>query len=220
MIDAWKMQGRPKPIAMLSTAVSSSMLAKMASTEGFLFEETLTGFKWLGNVARRLEHEGYHVPFAFEEALGYMFCKVCYDKDGLAAALTFLTAREKWSKHGLTPFTKLQQLYHDYGYHETLNTYFIASDPRVSSQLFEFIRELPTNQRDSLGPFPITRWRDISNGLDTGAPNNVSLLPIDKTSEMLTIWSHERLRLTIRVSGTEPKVKGLCCSLSHVREGC
>jgi phosphomannomutase len=58
---------------MLTTIVSSKMLAAMAAKEGFRFEQTLTGFKWLGNVAKALEEEGYHTVFAFEEAIGFMF---------------------------------------------------------------------------------------------------------------------------------------------------
>ena len=58
---------------MLSTAVSSKALKAMAAAEGFRFEETLTGFKWLGNAAARLEAEGFTVLFAYEEAIGFMF---------------------------------------------------------------------------------------------------------------------------------------------------
>lgn len=60
-----------KPV-MLASTVSSKMLSKIAEKEGFLFEETLTGFKWLGNRATELEEKGHTVLFAFEEAIGFM----------------------------------------------------------------------------------------------------------------------------------------------------
>jgi hypothetical protein len=66
----------PKKCAMLSTAVSSKALAAMAKAEGFTFRETLTGFKWLGNVAAQMEGEGFEVLFAYEEAIGFMFNKM------------------------------------------------------------------------------------------------------------------------------------------------
>ena len=62
-----------KQYAMLASAVSSMALKSMAAKEGFHFQETLTGFKWLGNVAEQLTGEGYEVLFAFEEAIGFMF---------------------------------------------------------------------------------------------------------------------------------------------------
>jgi hypothetical protein len=61
-------------------------LAGMAKAEGFHFEETLTGFKWLGNVAARLEAEGYTVLFAYEEAIGFMFSGV-HKVGGVCACL-------------------------------------------------------------------------------------------------------------------------------------
>jgi phosphomannomutase len=46
---------------MLASSVSSKFLANMAAAEGFRFEETLTGFKWLGNRALQLQQEGFTV---------------------------------------------------------------------------------------------------------------------------------------------------------------
>lgn len=48
--------------------------------EGFHYEETLTGFKWLGNRALELQQQGYHVLFAFEEAIGFMLGTAVRDK--------------------------------------------------------------------------------------------------------------------------------------------
>ncbi|KAM5440869.1 hypothetical protein MferCBS31731_004008 [Microsporum ferrugineum] len=207
LLDSWKNKKTRKPMAMLSSTVSSSMLSKMAEKEGFHFEETLTGFKWMGNVARQLENQGYEVPFAFEEALGYMFTKVCYDKDGLTAAMLFLAAEAKWKEQGLTPFGKLEQLYETYGYHENLNTYFVSPDTKTTTSLFESIRKNTLDSNSTIGSFPIHRWRDMTRGHDTDTTDKRPVLPVDPASQMLTIWSHRGVRFTIRGSGTEPKVK-------------
>ncbi|KAL1958513.1 hypothetical protein VTO42DRAFT_4377 [Malbranchea cinnamomea] len=210
-----KMKDDNRRLAMLCTAVSTGMLAKMAEKEGFYFQETLTGFKWLGNVARDLESKGYVVPFAFEEALGYMFTPVCYDKDGLAAAMVFLAAEAKWRSQGLTPFAKLQQLYDVYGYHESLNTYFVSPDPVTTNELFGKIRRQPEAKQRTIGPLRILRLRNMAERLDSGTPDRLPQLPMDPNSQMLTIWSDHGVRFTIRASGTEPKVKiyiESCCS--------
>lgn len=188
----------------------------MAEKEGFHFQETLTGFKWLGNVARDLENKGYVVPFAFEEALGYMFTQVCYDKDGLTAAMVFLAAEAKWRSQGLTPFAKLQQLYGTYGHHESLNTYFVSPDSVTTNVLFERIRGQPEPQRNAIGPLRILRIRNMAERLDSGTPDRIPELPVDLNSQMLTVWSDHGVRFTLRASGTEPKVKSeLSCSLAY-----
>lgn len=78
-------------LAMLSSTVSSKMLRSMAVREGFHHEETLTGFKWMGNKSLDLVAQGYDAPYAFEEAIGYMFGDIVRDKDGIAAAIVFLS---------------------------------------------------------------------------------------------------------------------------------
>ncbi|OJD13442.1 hypothetical protein AJ78_06095 [Emergomyces pasteurianus Ep9510] len=229
MLDALESKdNRQKKIAMLTTAVSTSMLSKIARAESFHFQETLTGFKWLGNVARRLEcapssgsrdvegGEEYNVPFAFEEALGYMFPAISYDKDGLTAAMIFLAAAETYWRvnEGLTPYGKLMQLYGRYGYHENLNTYFVSPDVEVTRKLFEGIRGRVAGKAEkggtgmgTVGSLPITRWRDVTFGFDSGTGVDEMQLPVDPNSQMVTVWSERGVRFTLRGSGTEPKIK-------------
>ncbi|EEQ91414.1 phosphoglucomutase [Blastomyces dermatitidis ER-3] len=264
-----------KKIAMLTTAVSTSMLSKFARAESFHAQETLTGFKWLGNVARRLESStpppppppppvpvpvpvavavpsansdsetGYTVPFAFEEALGYMFPAISYDKDGLTAALVFAAAAEPhWRiNEGVTPYEKLTQLYARYGYFENLNTYFVSPDVGVTRKLFEGVRErvagtglglglgLESGKEMEMGmgmvgSLPILRWRDVTLGFDSGptgkgegeGEGEGEQLPADPNSQMVTVWSERGIRFTLRGSGTEPKIKIYIESCSASRD--
>lgn len=207
LFDSLEVQGSNSPIAVLSSTVSTGMLEKMALSKGFHFRETLTGFKWMANTAQELENAGFTVPFAFEEALGYMFPSVCYDKDGISAAMVFLAAEAKWRDKGLTPYGKLQQLFRDFGHYETLNSYFRSPNPQTSTSLFQKIRSGCFRTKGSLGAFRILRWRDMTEGYDSGTADNTPSLPIDKSSQMLTLWLDREVRFTFRASGTEPKVK-------------
>lgn len=100
LLACWTLFSNPSPFAtddvMLTSAVSSQMLSFIAKTEGFTVHETLTGFKWLGNIAKDLQAQGKRVHFAYEEALGYMFPNVVLDKDGISAAVVFLSACSAW----------------------------------------------------------------------------------------------------------------------------
>jgi phosphoglucomutase len=101
-------------LAMLSSAVSSKMLRAMARKEGFRHVETLTGFKWMGNRSLELEREGVLVPYAFEEAIGYMFSGIVRDKDGVAAATAFLALVAGLYSRGQTVAGLLEELYQRY----------------------------------------------------------------------------------------------------------
>ncbi|EKV19312.1 Phosphoglucomutase, putative [Penicillium digitatum PHI26] len=205
-------------VAVLTTTVSSGMLGKMAAAKGIFFKETLTGFKWMANIARDLEKEGKTVSFAYEEALGYMFPSVCYDKDGITAATVFLAAEAKWRAQGLTAYAKLQQLFGEFGHHETLNNYFRSPNPRLTAKLFQGIRRSSGLTNMQFGPFRILRWRDLTEGYDSSTPENKPDLPEDPTSQMITVWLDGGVRFTFRGSGTEPKVKFYIESCGDSRE--
>jgi phosphoglucomutase len=96
---------------MLSSAVSSKMLRSMATLEGFRHVETLTGFKWMGNKSLELVKEGFEVPYAFEEAIGYMFGGIVRDKDGVAAATVFLALAAGLYSQSRTVIELLDELY-------------------------------------------------------------------------------------------------------------
>jgi len=194
-----------RQIAVLASAVSSRMLSHVARQRSDVhFEETLTGFKWLGNRAQELDKEDYKTAFAFEEALGYMLPEVAYDKDGISAALLFLKAVLHWQKQGLTPWTKLQDLYKTYGYFAEANTYLISPSPSTTKAIFDEIR---AQRPDKVGQQVITRWRDMTTGYDTSTADNKPLLPIDSGAQMITCELNDNVVFTIRGSGTEPKIK-------------
>jgi len=200
-----------QPTAMFVSAVSSRMLFKMAENwplsndDKITVEETLTGFKWLGNRAQTWEQEtGGKALFAYEEAIGYMIPQVVYDKDGVAAASLFLAACYYWQQEDMTPWDRLQELYEAYGFFEDANTYLITPSPAVTEQVFAQIRAA---RPSTVGARKIKRWRDLTLGHDTGSPDNVPNLPVDSSAQMITCWLDDDVVFTTRGSGTEPKLK-------------
>lgn len=75
----------PSDVYMLYSTVSSNILRAIAEAEGFNCEDTLTGFKWMGNRSIELIKQGKTVLFAFEEAIGFMCGVNVLDKDGISA---------------------------------------------------------------------------------------------------------------------------------------
>ncbi|MCJ1355426.1 MAG: Phosphoglucomutase-3 [Icmadophila ericetorum] len=203
----------PRPIVMLVSAVSSQMLVAIAHTEGFLVQETLTGFKWLGNRAAEVARDGeIEVCFAYEEALGYMVPKVVYDKDGISAALLFLGLCVKCG----SPLKLMNSLYKAYGYFEVMNTYWKSPNAATTKRVFQDIRGLggpfPEKKGDKFGDRKIVRWRDLTNGYDSLTLDHFPELPTSAATEMITCWldgtnTDKGIRFTIRASGTEPKIK-------------
>ncbi len=193
---------------MLTSAVSSQMLSYMAAEYEFSVEETLTGFKWLGNRGLDLQKHGKKVHFAYEEALGYMIPDIVFDKDGIAAAILFLSAASSWG----SPWTRLQELYGLYGSFETMNTYWRSPNVNTTKEIFDKIRKLGEPFPPSIGDRKVIRWRGLTKAYDSSTENHAPTLPSSTNSQMITCWLSgtsldQGVRFTVRASGTEPKIK-------------
>ncbi|CCC69031.1 hypothetical protein NCAS_0C00410 [Naumovozyma castellii] len=209
------------PLAMINSTVSSQMIKRMADMNGFHYEDTLTGFKWIGNKAIDLRQEGYYVPFGFEEAIGYMFPDMECDKDGISAATVFLQAYCHWmNQYQMSPFDIMEEGFGKFGVFKEYNGYYILKDLSITKTVFDFIRhEYPsTNKKypSEIGnELIVTVFRDLTVGYQSNTKDNIPNLPVDPTSQMITVEAKPSefsnlegtVRLTMRGSGTEPKLK-------------
>lgn len=209
-------------VFILNSTVSSQMIQSIANKLGFNFKDTLTGFKWIGNKAIELENKGFKVPFAYEEAIGFMFPTV-HDKDGISALIVFLQLYDRLLKHGINPIEKLEELYKIYGNFKQCNGYYITSDSNTIPNLFNKtirIKNVPNNgvYPSNIGKYKVIYWRDLTIGYDSSTADNKPELYVDPTSQMITCKvihnesenvndSEEFVRFTARGSGTEPKLK-------------
>lgn len=197
--------------ALLCSTVSSKFLGAMARAEGLHFEETLTGFKWLGNRARELEEEGMTVLFCFEEAIGFSFnFALTPDKDGVAAAAVFNEmAAALDAERGVTVREHLASLYERYGTFANRQGY-VVRDPAANADLFAKLR---ASYAREVGGVRVDRVRDMGMGLD-GTPDECDAgaagepsLPWTKGDLMITYYLEGDAEVTLRASGTEPKLK-------------
>ncbi|XP_046442177.1 phosphoglucomutase-2-like [Daphnia pulex] len=202
----------PTTAAMIASTVSSKILQTMAEREGFLFDETLTGFKWMANRGLQLQKEGYQILFAFEEAIGFMCGIHVPDKDGVSAAAHLSEMAVHLESKGSTLNGQLQEIYLKYGHHVSLVSYYLCYDPVVINRIFERLRNFenaPKTYPKSLmgGKYVVKGVRDLTNGFDSRQPDGKALLPTSSSSQMITFYFENGLDATIRTSGTEPKIK-------------
>jgi len=198
----------PSEVSMLASVVSSTHLGMIARKEGFCFEQTLTGFKWMGNRAQELlDKNQSNVLFAFEEAIG--FCvrpnDFVRDKDGVTAAAVFAEMYLDLRRQGLTVSQHLQILGERYGHCLNRSDYVLCEDPIRIDKMFERLRR-NGEYWTHCGDMEITSIRDLTTGHNSGG--TLDPLPCDPSSHMITyVFDHGKSQATLRTSGTEPKVK-------------
>ncbi|XP_076177688.1 phosphoglucomutase 2 isoform X2 [Ptiloglossa arizonensis] len=199
-------------VYMLASTVSSKILASMAKQEGFNFEETLTGFKWMGNRTVELKKAGKEVIFAYEEAIGFMCGSNVLDKDGISAGMHVAELSAYLETMGFTLCEKLDEIYAQYGHHISKNSYLICHESDTIKIIFERLRNYAgkpnTYPRSILdGKYSIVGVRDLTTGYDNTKPENKAVLPVSKSNQMITFTFKNDLVITLRTSGTEPKIK-------------
>ncbi|MFD8499142.1 phospho-sugar mutase [Amycolatopsis sp. NPDC059657] len=168
----------PDPLV-ATTIVSSSMLGEIAAAHGARYKETLTGFKWLARA-------GEGLVFAYEEALGLCVNPgFVRDKDGIAAAVLSAGYAATLKAAGRTLPEVLDELYVQHGVHLTDQVSLRVTDLSVRGQLMAGLRAAPPA---ALGGVDVTL---------------TDLLPETDGLRLLG----EGVRVVIRPSGTEPKLK-------------
>jgi phosphomannomutase len=176
-----------------TSIVSSDLLGRMAEAAGVHYARTLTGFKWVVRAADGPPPRRF--VFGYEEALGYCAGTMVRDKDGITAALLFAELAAGLKASGRTVHDRLDELAAEHGVHLTGQWSVRLEGPQGSAHIeaaMTTLRSAPPAQLDGL---PVTRVEDLAGG---GA------LP---PSDVVVLHLGDQTRVTVRPSGTEPKLK-------------
>jgi phosphomannomutase len=177
-------QTDPDEAVVASTIVSSRMLSAIAAGYGARHVETLTGFKWLARADAGLA--GGTLVYAYEEAIGHCVDPVAVrDKDGISAAVLACDLVGALRDDGRTPSDALDALAQRYGVHAT-SALSVAADPAL-------MERLRTSPPALLGGEPVA----VADLLENQGQQRTDAL----------IYTGDSVRVAIRPSGTEPKVK-------------
>ena len=169
-----------------NSIVSSSILSKIAAHHKLNFEETLTGFKYIAKIP--------DLVFGYEEAIGFCVDSLTVnDKDGISAALLMAQIATDLKNDGKTLEDLLDEIWKTYGFHATEQISIRVNDLALISTLMTKLR---SNSASEIAGFKVLAMEDLSK------PNN-SLPPTDG----LRFTLEKNIRIIIRPSGTEPKIK-------------
>jgi phosphomannomutase len=167
----------------VTTLVSSSLLASMAADYGVHFAETFTGFKWMARAA--LDRPHLRMVFAYEQALGYLVTSRPLDKDGISAAVMMAEVAAVAAEEGTTIQGRLDDIAARYGRH-------VVGERSLAMTLEDATRTVRALQDAPPATLLDVRVADVRSFPE---------------ANLLRLVLEGGIRVQVRPSGTEPKVK-------------
>lgn len=180
---------------LVKTIVTSELGANIGRKFGLQIEETLTGFKYIGDKINKYEQSGeQEFVIGYEESYGYLVGTHARDKDAVVASMLICQMAAWYKNQGKTLVDALNEIYGEYGYYlDCLDSFVLKGKDGAEkiAQLMVYFRQKGTG---------------LFNGIEsvTDYLNGIGDLP--KENVLKYIW-RDGSWLAVRPSGTEPKIK-------------
>ena len=207
LMKEWKETGRLTGNEyVIKTIVTSELPADIAKKVGVKVYDVLTGFKFIGNKIREMEGKEVFIGGG-EESYGYMIGDFVRDKDAVSACSMIAEIAAWAAEQGKTFYDVLVDIYQEYGFYKEGLLSVVRkgkSGAEEIQQMMKDYRENPPKQIDGENVICIKDYKlHESTDLRTGIKEPITL----PTSNVLQFFTDKGNKVTVRPSGTEPKIK-------------
>ena len=191
----------------VKTIVSTEMIAEIARKNNIEFFDVYTGFKYIAEIIRELEGTKKYIGGG-EESFGFMPSDFVRDKDAVSsvALMAEITA---WAiDQGKTLYELIQDIYLEYGYSKEKMKYVVRKGKTGAEEIQQIMTNLRNEPPKELGGSPMEWVKDystlIAKNLLTGEEKKIDQ---KITSNVLQFFTQDGTKISVRPSGTEPKIK-------------
>ena len=202
-----KATGKLKPTDFIvKTIVTTELIKKIADKQGVEMRDCYTGFKWIAREILLSEGKQQYIGGG-EESYGFLAEDFVRDKDAVSACSLLAEICAYAKDKGKTLYDILMDIYKEYGFSKE----FTINVERPGKSGAEEIQNMMTNFRANppkeLGGSRVVLWKDYKTLQATDAEGNTTALNMPETSNVLQWFCDDNTKVSVRPSGTEPKVK-------------
>ena len=207
LLKEWKEKGKlTGKEYIIKTIVTSELPADIAKRQGVKVYDVLTGFKWIGAKIRELEGKETFIGGG-EESYGYMIGDFVRDKDAVGACSMIAEIAAWAASQGKTFFDVLVDLYTEYGFYKEGLLSVVRKGKSGAEEIQQMMKDYRANPPAEIAGSKVVRIRDIKTleerDTTTGTVTKIDL----PTSNVLQFFTADGNKVTVRPSGTEPKIK-------------
>lgn len=207
IVSQWEKRGLLKGEEyIVKTIVTSELLRDIANNHGVECYDTLTGFKYIAEIIRELENKKTFIAGG-EESYGYLIGDFVRDKDAVSSACLIAEAAVYAREQGLTLLQQLREIHMAYGfYKEGLKSVVKkgkAGADEIKAMMERFRSDIPATINGSKVERVIDYSRAIEINMQTGNEYQIYF----PKSNVMQFFTEDGTKITMRPSGTEPKIK-------------
>ena len=207
IIENKKKLGLLKPTDFLvKTIVTTEVIAKIAEKNNVELRDCYTGFKWIAREIAISEGKQQYIGGG-EESFGFLPYDKVRDKDA-PASICLICEIAAWAKdQGKTLYDLLMQIYAEYGFSKEFTVNVVRPGKTGADEIKQMMTNFRSNPPKELGGSQICLWKDFQALTATKEDGSVEKLDMPATSNVLQWFCTDGTKVSVRPSGTEPKIK-------------
>ncbi|MGI6573333.1 MAG: phospho-sugar mutase [Fermentimonas sp.] len=192
---------------MVKTIVTTELVKEIADQKGIEMYDSYTGFKWIADIIRKNEGMKKYIGGG-EESYGLLAGDFVRDKDAVSACALFAEVAAWGKDNGKSIYQLLEDIYLEYGYSKEEGISLVREGKEGADEIEAMMKNYRANPPMSLGGSPVTYIKDFAKleATDRIRKEKVAL-EMPTTSNVLQYFTEDGSKLSIRPSGTEPKIK-------------
>ena len=191
----------------VKTIVTTETIKTIAENYNVKMYDCYTGFKWIASVIRDLEGTERYLGGG-EESYGFLAEDFVRDKDSVSA-ISLMAEIAAWAKdNGMNFLEMLQDIYVQNGYSHEVGVSVVRTGKEGAEEIQKMMKEFRANPPKQLGGSPVTLVKDYADLNCTEiATGKVTKMDFPTTSNVLQYFTEDGSKVSVRPSGTEPKIK-------------
>lgn len=199
--------GQLKPSDFLvKTIVTTEVIAEIARKNNVELRDCYTGFKWIAREIAISEGSQKYIGGG-EESFGFLPYDKVRDKDA-PASICLICEIAAWAKdQGMTLYDLLMEIYKEYGFSREFTVNVVKPGKTGADEIKQMMADFRSNPPQDLGGSKITLWKDYQTLEATAADGTKTKLDMPTTSNVLQWFCDDGTKISVRPSGTEPKIK-------------
>ena len=190
----------------VKTIVTTELIKKIADKNHVEMIDCFTGFKWIAREIREFEGVKQYIGGG-EESYGFMAEDFVRDKDAVSAMCLLAEICAYAKDQGKTLYDLLMEIYLEYGFSYEYTVNVVRPGKTGADEIKQMMENFRNNPPKQLGDSPIVITKDFLKLEQTDANGNVTKLDMPDTSNVLQWFCENGDKVSVRPSGTEPKIK-------------